>query len=244
MGQNHKTNKCKRRVLCFYICLLLFSLIFASDSDCEPRWHLFSASRNKWTPMLPTTKIRCENQRLPPPYISLLEHQMEERKISYQPIFCFVTFRNQWIHIICVPIIFWTALVFVNKFVPAFFETDLGFGLLPYGPFVINGSFVGTTLFVLFYIILEPLAGVLNPFSPSNSFSMPINPFCFFLQILYAPILYGLCYTATHFTNTNPNAVSIALVIHVVSWILQVTWDKWLSINLHSGFVLMWWFLP
>jgi uncharacterized membrane protein YGL010W len=38
---------------------------------------------------------------------------------------------------------------------------------------------------------------------------------------MYAPVLYGMSFYATHMHRTNPQANNIALGIHIVSWILQ-----------------------
>ena len=36
-----------------------------------------------------------------------------------------------------------------------------------------------------------------------------------------APILYGMCYTATKFEKDNANAIPIALTGHIAAWIFQ-----------------------
>jgi uncharacterized membrane protein YGL010W len=60
-----------------------------------------------------------------------------------------------------VPIILWTALVWVAGAVgPLVPGLDLGFGHLPYGPFAVNGAFLVITVYALFYVLLEPVAGV------------------------------------------------------------------------------------
>lgn len=38
---------------------------------------------------------------------------------------------------------------------------------------------------------------------------------------MYAPILYGMCYTATKFERTSSNAIAIAIAAHVAAWIFQ-----------------------
>jgi uncharacterized membrane protein YGL010W len=84
--------------------------------------------------------------------------------------------RNQWIHIVCVPIILWTALVWVAGAVgPLVPGLDLSFGHLPCGPFVVNGAFLVITVYAAFYVILEPVAGVRRR-SLSTPFPSPQQP--------------------------------------------------------------------
>ncbi|ORZ15975.1 hypothetical protein BCR42DRAFT_416238 [Absidia repens] len=105
---------------------------------------------------------------------------------------------NVIIHMIFVPIIFWTALVFGAKTgslvniaaLPSSFKW-----LKHVGP---NLGFFTVTLYSGYYAALDPIAAT-----------------------LYAPILYGMCYTATLFQRISPNANKIALGLHITSWILQ-----------------------
>ncbi|KAI8084601.1 uncharacterized protein BX664DRAFT_337360 [Halteromyces radiatus] len=105
---------------------------------------------------------------------------------------------NIIIHMIFVPTIFWTALVFGAKTGPLInignLPTSLKF-LKLMGP---NLGFFIVTLYSLYYAALDPIASA-----------------------LYAPILYTMCYTATQFQRTNPNATKLALGLHITSWILQ-----------------------
>jgi uncharacterized membrane protein YGL010W len=106
--------------------------------------------------------------------------------------------QNKWnilIHIICVPIIFWTVLVWLSVYGTVTFA-DVSFGLLSH-PFPVNFAFIATTVYALFYILLEPVAG-----------------------ITVSIILYALCYTANIYAAT-PYAAFNAVIIHVVCWILQ-----------------------
>ncbi|KAJ3188362.1 hypothetical protein HDU85_005513 [Gaertneriomyces sp. JEL0708] len=103
---------------------------------------------------------------------------------------------NQYIHIVFVPTILWTALVWLS-------QVDLGLGhwALDY-LWPLNAAFVVTAAYNLYYIALEPVAGT-----------------------MYAPILFTLCHFANTFAakdevfNLSPNMA--ALLIHVTSWIFQ-----------------------
>eukprot|EP01089_Gocevia_fonbrunei_P012714 TRINITY_DN3082_c0_g1_i1.p1 TRINITY_DN3082_c0_g1~~TRINITY_DN3082_c0_g1_i1.p1 ORF type:complete len:193 (+),score=20.98 TRINITY_DN3082_c0_g1_i1:84-662(+) len=103
---------------------------------------------------------------------------------------------NKFIHIICVPIILWTALVWLC-FLPPLAPIDLTCGLLPH-PVPLDFAFIALTGYVLFYISLETVAG-----------------------LLYVVPLYSLLYFANVFADTNPKAGTIAVVVHVISWVLQ-----------------------
>ncbi|KAG2222233.1 hypothetical protein INT45_010646 [Circinella minor] len=100
---------------------------------------------------------------------------------------------NVAIHMVFVPVIFWTALVFGAKSGPLISGGPQW--LKAFGP---NLSFFTIVGYHLYYSILDPVASTLA-----------------------APILYGMCYTATKFEKSNPNAISIALAGHIASWIFQ-----------------------
>ncbi|CAO3590699.1 unnamed protein product [Absidia cylindrospora] len=61
-----------------------------------------------------------------------------------------------------------------------------------------NLGFFTVTFYSVYYAALDPVAAA-----------------------LYAPILYGMCYTATQFQRFNANANKIALGLHITSWIFQ-----------------------
>ncbi|KAG1178448.1 hypothetical protein G6F70_001335 [Rhizopus microsporus] len=63
----------------------------------------------------------------------------------------------------------------------------------------IHMVFVPTILWTVYYVILDPIAAT-----------------------LYTPILLYMCHSATNYYKTNPNANKIAIVIHIISWILQL----------------------
>ncbi|CDH50332.1 duf962 domain protein [Lichtheimia corymbifera JMRC:FSU:9682] len=102
---------------------------------------------------------------------------------------------NVAIHMVFVPTIFWTALVFGAKTGPLVSTAGLPKVLKDVGP---NLSFFTVAGYSLYYTILDPVA-----------------------SLLYAPLLYGMCYSATRFEKTNPNAMKIALAGHIVAWIFQ-----------------------
>ncbi|TPX34911.1 hypothetical protein SmJEL517_g02608 [Synchytrium microbalum] len=98
---------------------------------------------------------------------------------------------NVGIHMVFVPTIFWTALVWAAN-TPAAFE----YAYSQYLP--ANLSLFATVGYASYFIALEPLAGT-----------------------LYAPILLGMCRAANVFLQTNPKANSIAALLHVASWVAQ-----------------------
>ncbi|KAG2174064.1 hypothetical protein INT44_000178 [Umbelopsis vinacea] len=117
---------------------------------------------------------------------------------------------NVIIHIICVPIIFWTAS-FTNAFGTTFtalvFASNTGplldVSALPsylqwlklFGP---DLGFFAAVFYSVYYLFLDPATA-----------------------LLYAPVLYGMSYYATYLHRTNAEANNIALGLHIVSWILQ-----------------------
>ncbi|KAI7903800.1 uncharacterized protein BX663DRAFT_505282 [Cokeromyces recurvatus] len=103
---------------------------------------------------------------------------------------------NIAIHMIFVPTIFWTALVFCANTGPLFNVKDtlLDF-LTPFGP---NLSLIVVVGYFLYYAILD-----------------------FVAASIASPFLLAMSYTATNFLQTNPNANKIAFYIHVSAWIFQ-----------------------
>ncbi|KAI8064416.1 hypothetical protein BC940DRAFT_306197 [Gongronella butleri] len=102
---------------------------------------------------------------------------------------------NVMIHMVFVPTILWTVMVFLAKSGPVLPVPASAKWLKAVGP---NAAFLATAAFSMYYAILDPIASA-----------------------LYAPVLYGMVYTATQFQRTNPSANRLALGIHVVSWIFQ-----------------------
>ncbi|KAH9816726.1 hypothetical protein DFH28DRAFT_890541 [Melampsora americana] len=128
---------------------------------------------------------------------------------------------NVAIHIICVPIIFFTALILVH-YLPFFHHTILNFqpihlpnfllktGL--YGSdsiFELNLSTIVTLGYVTYFIILDPIAGSLYaPFLLS------------FAQ--WSNQLYQLDHLTIHSLSSNPISIySISLYIFLLGWISQ-----------------------
>ncbi|KAI9098337.1 DUF962-domain-containing protein [Phlyctochytrium arcticum] len=102
---------------------------------------------------------------------------------------------NQLVHVIFVPTILWTVLVWLTS-TGEFAHWALS-DVLP-----INGALVVITVYNLYYILLEPLAG-----------------------LLYTPLLFGMCAYANTFAakpevwGTSPMLAVTAM--HVASWIMQ-----------------------
>ncbi|ORX90691.1 DUF962-domain-containing protein [Basidiobolus meristosporus CBS 931.73] len=92
-------------------------------------------------------------------------------------------------HVVCVPLIYWSALV-LSMNVGLLTTTEV-FGNV-YLPAVVSLAYS------LFYIYLEPVAG-----------------------LMYTPILGGIAYHATNFYQTSPQANNIAIAIHIFAWICQ-----------------------
>ncbi|ORX56996.1 DUF962-domain-containing protein [Hesseltinella vesiculosa] len=102
---------------------------------------------------------------------------------------------NVAIHMIFVPTILWTVMVFFAKSGQVLAVPASAKWLKAVGP---NAAFLATATITSYYAILDPIAAA-----------------------LYSPVLYGMLYTATQFQRTNPNANKIALAIHAISWIFQ-----------------------
>ncbi|KAL6075973.1 Endoplasmic reticulum membrane protein [Balamuthia mandrillaris] len=104
---------------------------------------------------------------------------------------------NQWIHIIGVPIIMFTVLVWLQS-LPPFMAVDISQGMLAYGPWHVNAALGVSLAYLLFFIYLEPFASV-----------------------LYAPVVLGICYASEVFAANVENANMIALGLHVLAWVAQ-----------------------
>ncbi|KAI9136773.1 DUF962 domain-containing protein [Paraphysoderma sedebokerense] len=121
---------------------------------------------------------------------------------------------NQLVHIIFVPLIYWTALVWASNTGPLI-DTKIEIPI-PSSLAVLNQVFGGNTINIIpnlaffascfytgYYFLLEPVA-----------------------TILYFPILAFEYFYATHFLLTVPNANWIALYLHVSSWVAQIAAHK------------------
>ncbi|KAI8871731.1 DUF962-domain-containing protein [Ramicandelaber brevisporus] len=111
---------------------------------------------------------------------------------------------NVLVHIVFVPVILWSVLVWLSftgplLTVPASVIAAVGPTLAPYvAGLTINANFLYIFGSWVFYLLLEPVAAT-----------------------LYTPFLLGLSYSATKFATEVEDAAKLALIIHVVSWIMQ-----------------------
>ncbi|KAI9010877.1 hypothetical protein CLU79DRAFT_772396 [Phycomyces nitens] len=105
---------------------------------------------------------------------------------------------NVAIHMVFVPVIFWTALVFASKTGPLISVESLPSVLQPLFVLEPNLGLFAVVFYSTYYAILDPIAA-----------------------LLYAPILFFMSSTATQFQLTRPNAIQEALVLHITSWIFQ-----------------------
>lgn len=64
-----------------------------------------------------------------------------------------IKIRNRSIHMVCVPVIFWSFLVWIAR-IPVIVVLD---------HFPVNVSFALTFLYIFYYALLEPVAGVKSP---------------------------------------------------------------------------------
>lgn len=94
-------------------------------------------------------------------------------------------------HILFVPIILWTSLVWIST--PHFGQVDV-LGL----KIGLNASLLVTLIYSLFYISLEPFAGV--------TWTVLFLPAWFF---------------ANHFRANFENAIFYSILVHVIAWIAQ-----------------------
>jgi len=104
---------------------------------------------------------------------------------------------NKLIHFICVPIIFWTALVILTPF-GSFADTPeiVPAGLREFFP--INVPFFVVLVYSIWYVVLEPFAG-----------------------ILASTLLLGALASSQYFTSVYPSGFLWALGVHIVGWGLQ-----------------------
>lgn len=109
---------------------------------------------------------------------------------------------NVMIHVVCVPCILWTGLVMFNAIPLPQYTVDLSNSSLQsvFGSvFSVNFSVLYALANALYFMTLEPLAG-----------------------LLYFPILTAQAQTATHFYFSNPDShFYYALALHVVCWVAQ-----------------------
>ena len=98
---------------------------------------------------------------------------------------------NQWIHLVCIPLIFFTGFIFLSYTEPVSRITGGA-----------NWSFVVAAVYVIYYLVLElptlPVAGVIAS-----------SVVIFFKQ--YSEIL----------TKTHPDIWKPALAVHIIAWLTQ-----------------------
>eukprot|EP01061_Rhynchopus_euleeides_P003969 TRINITY_DN1326_c0_g1_i2.p2 TRINITY_DN1326_c0_g1~~TRINITY_DN1326_c0_g1_i2.p2 ORF type:complete len:184 (+),score=98.31 TRINITY_DN1326_c0_g1_i2:85-636(+) len=99
---------------------------------------------------------------------------------------------NQWIHITCIPMILWTALVFTSEVEVPMLGEALGLG------YPVPLSWVAAAGYATFYLMLDLMVGG-----------------------AWLPILGMFAITSTDFVKENENAYPIAITVHVVAWIAQ-----------------------
>ncbi|RKP13752.1 hypothetical protein BJ684DRAFT_4544, partial [Piptocephalis cylindrospora] len=104
---------------------------------------------------------------------------------------------NVLVHVLCVPAIVWSALVLLSTTGPVL-DVSVGPILTQVG-LVPTAALLSTLFYVGYYILLEPVAG-----------------------LLYAPILLGMCGHATLFQSSHPNYLSCALYVQLFSWTAQI----------------------
>ncbi|KAG0197468.1 hypothetical protein BGX28_009057 [Mortierella sp. GBA30] len=119
--------------------------------------------------------------------------------------------HNVWnvgIHLTCIPLILWTALVFAAKSGPLI--------AAPTAAAVASGAPVAVALSKV-YQFCPPNAALLTMVG-YTSYYIKLDKIA---GLLTAPLFLGLARHATNFQMTNPNADKIALGIHIVAWIAQ-----------------------
>ncbi|KAH7931280.1 DUF962-domain-containing protein [Leucogyrophana mollusca] len=104
---------------------------------------------------------------------------------------------NVFIHIFGVPALLWSALVLITRLpVPSFFPT-IHYPINEYLAFDFNASAVTTVIYLIYYLVLEPVAA-----------------------ILYAPQMVLTLLTATAYSYRS-DGIRNAVVVQVVSWVAQ-----------------------
>ena len=106
---------------------------------------------------------------------------------------------NKWIHIICVPILVFTALIWLSQptTMPLLFQFPI---TMPWFiPTTVTPAWIIAMFYTGYYMLLEPFAGM-----------------------LYAPFMTAMVIGAHMFNMTfNHDAGMYALVLHITAWVLQ-----------------------
>ncbi|KAF9115036.1 hypothetical protein BGX27_009154 [Mortierella sp. AM989] len=106
---------------------------------------------------------------------------------------------NKGIHLACIPLILWSALVFAAKtgpLLPTPTTSRLRARLFEFFP--TNAGTLVMAAYCAYYISLDKVAGLIT-----------------------APLFMGAAKHATHFNATNPNATKVAGLVQIFSWIAQ-----------------------
>ncbi|CAG8497905.1 5474_t:CDS:2 [Paraglomus brasilianum] len=100
------------------------------------------------------------------------------------------------IYKVFVPLILWSSFVWASNTGPLVgYDEDSLWSKTPFEP---NLAFFAALFYVCYYLLLEPIAG-----------------------LIYAPIILGMAYNATEFMKTYPGHNYLAGIVHVGSWIVQ-----------------------
>ncbi|RKP09785.1 hypothetical protein THASP1DRAFT_7479, partial [Thamnocephalis sphaerospora] len=103
---------------------------------------------------------------------------------------------NVLCHVVCVPLILWTAFVMTSPSGPIMtVESEL----LAKLPIVLNVPFFVSLLYASYYLTLEPIAG-----------------------FLMTPVLIGMAATATTFYETADHPIQTAFALHAFAWVAQI----------------------
>lgn len=139
-------------------------------------------------------------------YGSLVGHFVQYGSYHSNPV-------NQWIHIVCVPLIFITALIFLSAAplrLPALFAPFTGLvsklsGILGV-PLPLTYAIPATVAYMSFYLLIAPL-----------KLGLPMA------AIVAAEYVCASFYRASTFAVKSPYGMWAPVAVHVVAWILQVS---------------------
>ncbi|RIB17465.1 hypothetical protein C2G38_2001228 [Gigaspora rosea] len=113
---------------------------------------------------------------------------------------------NALIHIVCTPLILWSILVLISNFGPLLsYEPD---SLWRSTPFIPNAAFFAVLFYISYYVLLEPVAGV-----------------------LCSPFLFYMAYDATNFADSYPNHNTLAAIVCVFSLVMQIIGHMYIEKN-------------
>ncbi|THV05454.1 DUF962-domain-containing protein [Dendrothele bispora CBS 962.96] len=104
---------------------------------------------------------------------------------------------NVLIHIVCVPLILWSAQVLASDFSHLSFLPEIHHVFNEYLVFDLNIPAIFTFVYIIYYLILEPVAA-----------------------LLYIPQLTLSLLTATAFAQ-RPDHVSLGGAVHAICWVAQ-----------------------